>query len=193
MKRFIASVFFIAAFVSCNSKTKKNEPAATAEKEEASFFPVTNYIKGQIAEIKNIGITPVSFMSTGKKTDSVWLKTADFDTAFKEFVLPVIDSTNLEQFFSESKFADQTVDAYTFTYSPKANLPDSILLQRWDVYISPSSNTVKRIYIVKKTTEGKELQLTWQSGKWCKTICIAKDKTGKQFVEYEQTIKWSFD
>jgi hypothetical protein len=193
MNKLILALFFLCTLNACNNATKKVENTVIVEKEVASFFPVTNYIKGQIAELKSTGINPIKINTNGNKIDSVWLKVEDFSDAFKEFVQPVIDSNNLIQFFDESNFADQTLDAYTFTYTPKAKLPDSISLLKWDVHISPASNTVKRIFMVKRLPSNKELQLTWQSSKWCKTVCIATDNKGKQFVEYEQTIKWNFD
>jgi len=179
--------------ISCNNGAEKMKNKTTEEKKEASFFPVTSYIQGQIAEIESKGINPLNIYTSANKSDSIWLKVEDFSSAFKEFVIPVIDSNSLVQFFDESNFADQTLDTYTFTYDPKGVLPDSILLQRWDVHIDPATNTVKRIFIVKRTTDNKELQLTWQSGKWCKIVSIITDKSGRQSVEYEQTIKWNFD
>jgi hypothetical protein len=47
--------------------------------------------------------------------------------------------------------------------------------------------------MVKRVSEGRELQLTWQGEKYCKTVSINTDKEGRQFAEHEQTIKWSFD
>ncbi|MBC7867946.1 MAG: hypothetical protein H7X88_10485 [Gloeobacteraceae cyanobacterium ES-bin-316] len=163
-----------------------------AETVAPSFFPVTNYIYGQIEAIKDMGVNPIKIDSTANKLDTTWLKIEDFAESFKEFVNPQIDSLNLVPFFEESKFADQTIDAYTFTYTPSKALPDSILLLKWDVYISPATNTVKRVFIVKRTQTGKELQLTWQSDKWCKIVTIV-NKEEKQFIESEQTIKWNFD
>jgi hypothetical protein len=185
-------VMSIMLIMSCNTEPKKIENTHSLKKDTAVFFPVTNYIKGEINEIIKKGINPIKLLSKGNKVDSVWLKVSEFDTAFHEYIQPMIDSIHLVKFFNESKFADQTLDTYTFTYSPKGNLPDSISLKRWDVYIDRVTNNVKRIYIVKQNQD-KELQLTWQSGKWCKTVCIINDTNGKQLIEYEETIKWSFD
>lgn len=193
MNRIILLICFSVTIISCNDAAEKTQNKPTEEKKAASFFPVTNYIQGQVAEIESKGINPMKINTSGNKSDSSWLKVEEFNNAFKEFVTPVIDSSSHVQFFNESNFADQSLDTYTFTYAPKGVLPDSILLQRWDVHIDPATNTVKRIFIVKRTPDNKELQLTWQSGKWCKIVSIKTDKSGKQSVEYEQTIKWNFD
>ena len=193
MKKANILGFIIILFLSCNTSNKEVQNIPAEEKATVSFFPVTSYIKGQIAEIKSSSINPLKVIITGKRIDSSWLKIEDIDTTFKEFTLPIIDTSNLLEFFSENKFADQTLDTYTFTYTPKVVLPDSFSIQRWDVYIRPDNNKVKRIFIVKQLPGEKELQLTWQSDNWCKITCIAKDKAGKQFVAYEQVIKWNFN
>jgi len=193
MKSIIFPILFIAIQFSCKTDTNKGQDNTIIEKEAPVFFPVTNYIKGQINEIKSDGINPVKYKTVGNKSDSVWISLTDFGTVFNEFTEPVIDSANMVNFYEESTFSDETLDIYTFTYDLKKNAPDTLQLKRWDVYINRSDNTVKSIYLVKHTKDGKEKQFTWKSGESCKTVCIAKDKTGKQFVEYEETIKWRFD
>jgi hypothetical protein len=162
-----------------------------AEQPEVSFFfPVTSYIQGQIFDIKkNATVNPLKITSINNKVDSSWLKMETLDEELTEFLAPKIDSGNFTAFFSEKKFLDQTLEAVTLTYDPIKPLPDSISLQHWDVYIDPESNEVKRIYLLKRSN-GKTIQLTWQSDKWCKQIFIAPDATGNDHVEKEITIKW---
>ena len=50
---------------------------------------------------------------------------------------------------------DKTVDAFTFTYEPSGPVPDSLQLQRWDVYVEPESGKVKRVFMVKKSVNIK--------------------------------------
>ena len=160
--------------------------------EEPLFFPVTDFIYGQIAELKKRGINPIKISKVNNHEDSVWLKTEVLNDEFAPFLSPVIDTTNLAGMFAEKKFLDQTIDAFTFTYDPIKPLPDSFSLQRWDVYIEPKSGTVKRIYLIKKMPGNKTLQLTWQTNISCKIVSIANDSTGNDHVESEVTIKWDF-
>jgi hypothetical protein len=124
--------------------------------------------------------------------DSSWIKMEDLDKEVALFLEPQIDTTNMVSLFSEKKFLDQTINAYTFTYDPSGQLPDTFMLQRWDVYVDAVTNKVKRIYMVKKLSDTKTVQLTWQSDKWCKIVTIATDKEGKASVEREVLIKWDF-
>ncbi len=191
MRRFIAILFSFFT-LACNNPVKNNQPIENNKEESQGFFPVTNYLRGQVAEIKSKGVNPLKIDSTNGRKDSIWLKMEELDAAFKDFLEPEIDSANLAQFYEEDKFADQTLGTYTFTYTSKANLPAENPLKRWDVYISQETNKIKSIYFLKQFSD-KELQLTWQSNLGCKKVSIATDKSGRQFVEYEQVIKWNFD
>ncbi len=194
MKVFILIVMIILG-VSCN--TNSGKPAIIPKENKTAintdFFPVTNFIKGQIVEMGHNGINPLKIISAGNKVDSAWLKIEDLNLAFAEFLSPIIDSSNLRSFFKENKFLDQTLHTYTFTYEPLTQLPDSIELQRWDVYINPDNNSVKRIYIEKNISVTKKLLLTWQSNQWCRIVTVTVNASGKELVEKEVEIKWSFE
>ena len=194
MNRVLACILAAIIISSCKPKVEQQTPNVVTEEVEApNFFPVTNYLYGQIEGIKQSGVNPIKIDSSLGKTDTAWLKIEDLKTAFQEFLTPNIDHDNLVDLYTESKFEDKSLDAYTFTYIAKGALPDSISLQRWDVHVSPASSTVKRIYLVKKINAQKELQLTWQSGQWCKIVSIVTDAQGQQSVASVQTIKWKFD
>ncbi len=176
------------------SKTKTAAAEVKAVKKER-FFPVTDFIKGEIKSIPASGVNPVQVTTGNGKVDSVWLKTEMLTNAMQEFLTPVIDSVNLLDLYTEAKFEDQTLNTYTFTYSPKGVLPDTMQLTNWDVYINPETGTVKTVYLVKKRLENgvpKQLQLTWQTGKSCKIVTIATRANDKMEVEKETIISWDF-
>ncbi len=192
--KFISPILILAVVLfSCNNSNQETVKQVEPEKPEVSnFFPVTEYIKGQLADIRTQGINPKKFSIVNKKEDSSWLKIEELDAEAEPFLKPVIDSNSLSGIFTEKKFLDQTINAFTFTYDPVKPLPDSFLLQHLDVYVDPKTNSVTRIYILKKTIDHKTLQLTWQADKWCKIVTIADDGKGNDFVEKEVTIKWDF-
>lgn len=197
MLRTIIFLLGTILFFSCNNR-KVEAVNKTIQKENAisdnkdPFFPVTDYIKGQISDIQKGGVNPIKYVTISNLTDSSWLKMEDLAMEVSPFLEIVIDTSNLSHLFSEKKFLDQTISAYTFTYDPQDQLPDTFLLKHWDVYVDPVTNKVKRIYMVKKTDDNKIVQLTWQSDKWCKIVTIAPDKTGKTSVEKDILIKWDF-
>lgn len=174
-----------------NSSEIKPTPVSKVE-EESSFFPVTSYLKGQLYDIKAKGVTPIKYTTINNRTDSVMVKLDSLNILCKEFLQPEIDSTNLINFFTESKFLDQTVDAFTFTYDAKKNIPDSIQLIHWDVYVEPETSKVRRVYITKKGDSNKILQLTWQSNQWFKIVTLISNKDGTSTVEKEEKISWDY-
>lgn len=180
---------------SASDKTAKDTVAgsnAAKTEEKPRFFPVTSFIRGQLFEISNKGINPLKYTTRNGHTDSVWLKLEEVESAVHEFLEPTIDSTNLISLFTEKKFLDQTLDAFTFSYDPAGALPDTMHLSRWDVYVDPKSGNVKRVYMVKNTTDNKTLQLTWLSGHWCKITTIGNKPDGSSEVEKEEKITWDF-
>jgi len=179
---------------SCNrpSEKKINDKLHTEDSIHQSFFPVTNYIKGQIKAIIDKGVNPVKYVTINDHTDSSWLKVEELPQAFEDFLHPVIDSANLTSWFKESGFMDQTINAFTFTYEATAPAPDSINLLHWDVYIDPPTGNVRRVYLVKSEGEGNSRQMTWQGDKWCKIVDINTKPDGTSVVEKEVKISWDF-
>jgi hypothetical protein len=114
--RSIIFLAFLVILFSCNNS--KQEAAATPvfdkpAEEVPAFFPVTAYIKGQVHEIKEKGLTPFKYTTINGHTDSVLIKFSELDTLIKEFLHPEIDTANMRSFFSETRFLDQTVNAFT--------------------------------------------------------------------------------
>ena len=192
---FVVSLFLLAA---CHSKKDTPAPAVPmaapvpdAGDTAGNFFPVTEYLKGQIAELRKNGITPVDRITIKNHTDSSWLNTdAKVQEAFAGFLTPVIDTANLKNIFSEKKFRDETLNAFTFTYDPANAAADSFAFRHWDVYVNTDNNNVKRIYLVKQAPGGRMLQMTWQSGKWCRIITL--NPAGDE-IEKEENISLTYD
>lgn len=191
MKGWIITLVAMVCLQSCSEQTKEEKIVAEPI-EPISFFPVTTYIKGQIAEISSYGLAPLKFDLSNGKRDSIWLKAEQFDEVFGPFLEPVIDSNNLIDTYQESKFADQSIDAFTFTYAAKNESDSSLQLKRWDVYISTKTNNVQRVFMVKRAA-GKEIQLTWQHDEWCSIRTIGQDSSGLPVIEKEELIKWKYD
>jgi hypothetical protein len=192
--KIIVLIFACSFFLySCTDQEKSAEqPSGKDTAQNQRFFPVTDYLKGEIYNIKKNGVNPLKYITVNGHTDSVWLKIEALDSVMAEFLQPEIDSVNLTAFFSEKSFLDRSLDAVTFTYDASVPLPDTMKLKHWDVYIDPKSNKVKRIYIVKQVDKTKTLQLTWVNGQWCKITTITTDANDIMKVEKEEKIVWDF-
>ena len=183
------------SFYSCTQNNSQQIPVTQADStDQQTFFPVTEYIRGQLHEIDSMPITPLKIISYNGKTDSIWMKKEDIRPFSQPFLQPQIDTSNLKSLFSVKSFLDQTINAYTFSYDPISKLPDTLQLKRWDVYIEPVKNVISRIYIVKEIkVEGgiQTQQLTWKSNQWCK-ITTVTEQAGKEPDVKEEIMKWDF-
>ena len=196
MQRLAAILLFISVVAcSCSEQettaSKKTDSDSTQNK---TFFPVTEFIRGQLRETDSLPITPLKIITYNGKQDSVWMKKEDIRPFAQPFLSPEIDTTNLKHLFTEKSFLDQTINAFTFSYDPIDKLPDTLQLKRWDVYIDPKKGEVKRIYIIKQTINNgnvQTLQLTWKTNQWCKISTIT-EHPGKQTEIKEELMKWDF-
>lgn len=202
MKLFCFIPILLIFFTSCNSKNKTNNTdiRTTASDLPAlkkdSFFPVTSFIKGQIRQLDSLPVTPLHITTINNKIDSQWIKKEQLKKELATFLLPEIKETNLVNYFKETSFNDQTLNAITFTYDPLKPLPDSISLRHWDVYIDPETGTVTKVYLVKQLKEKSAnltLQLTWKTDKYATIVTILIEAGGKTTLLKEDKFIWNFN
>ncbi len=196
MKKNCFITVTILIFYSCSNNGKQLTPSReNSSSKTDSFFPVTSYIKGQMIILDSLPITPLQLTIIKGKIDSAWISKDKLSKFYAPFLTPVIDETNLTEYFKESSFSDQTLNAVTFTYDPIAKLPDSISIRHWDVYIHPETGNVIKVYIVKDTKITGQLvtqQLTWQSNKMAKISTILNKPDGSMSLEKEMVLMWDF-
>ena len=197
MQKLFKAIYFLPIIVLCACHNKEaNQPPIVNNTEEAQpFFPVTDFLLGQLNEIDSMPVTPLKIITDNGKRDSIWLKKSDIRPFAKPFLSPVIDSISLHSFFEEKSFMDQTINAVTLSYDPVKKLPDAMKLTHWDIYIDPQKGTVQRVYIVKEEIiNGVTLttQLTWKSNKWCSVRTIEQQPKMAPTVR-EEIMKWEFD
>ncbi len=182
-------------FIACNNNQEKDVSQGNDVEEKQSFFPVTQFLLGQLNEIEGMPITPVKISLSGNKKDSAWKKKEDIRSFAAPFLRPVIDSASMQKYFTEKSFLDQTINALTLSYDLKSTIPDSIKLNHWDVYIDPQKGTVQRIFLVKnEVLNGRNIttQLTWKVKQWCSIRKIVQEPK-KAAIVTEEIMKWDFE
>lgn len=199
MRFFTGVVFLICLIGSCSEeKSTGAEKTGNDSALNQTFFPVTEYIRGQLREIDSLPVTPVKIISYNGKQDSTWMKKEDIRVFAEPFLHPEIDSTNFKYLFTEKSFLDQTINAFTISYDPSEKLPDTLQLRRWDVYIDPQKGIVKRIYLVKEILQNDPfsmkytVQLTWNASRWCKITTITEPGNNQPAQVKEELMKWDF-
>jgi hypothetical protein len=149
MKFFVLAAFIPFLMTGGCSNDKEKRPASdslTVVKKD--YFPVLDFLKGEIAYVDSFPLKIVQFRSAQGHKDSSIIQSAAFGELAKEFLSPALEKQAFEKDFTESSFLDQTSQSLTFTYSTKN---DQIDVQRVDVLASPSLgfDKVKSIYIEK--------------------------------------------
>ncbi|HMO61394.1 MAG TPA: hypothetical protein PKC39_00435 [Ferruginibacter sp.] len=202
MKKVIAAFALLIFLSNCSNNSKENTAAQNNEITEedstaVNFFPVTAFLKGQMAELDSLPITFLYTRSQNNSIDSAWVKRDTIHKILQPFADINITEHNLTHLFTASKFNDQSVEAITFTHTPKGLLPDSIKLRNWSLYISPETGKIIKLYLLLQYNNNKETvtqQLTWQTGKWAKitTLQHTADNKNSKLVKEEKLI-WDFD
>ncbi len=199
MKKIFFILFFAIVIFSCNNTTTsptqtiQNNTDSTQEEKPTTFFPVTSFLKSQLIALDSVPFTPLMYTIINDKTDSVWLKKMELKTILAPFFSFNIDTTNLIQYFKETKFNDQTLNAITLTYEPLGKLPDTLQLRGWNVYIDPTSGNIRNVYIEKGFKENGQSytqQLIWTTDKSAKIITILNQPDGNTKLLKEQKIIW---
>ena len=189
-----ATVFIF--FSSCTNKSiHPSIPPEVIPKQIDSFFPVTSFIKGQMAMLDSLPVTPLLLTIIKGKTDSTWLSKQELKSLLSSFLNPAITETNFTKLFTEIKFKDETLHAITFTYDPINILPDTVALQHWDVYVNPETGNVVKIYLVKKVKKDNKIytsQLTWKTNQLAKITTLISNSSGAAKLVKEDVFIWDF-
>lgn len=180
----------------CTNNNRKVEPLISSDNVIDSFFPVTSFIKGQLISLDSLPLTPLHIIITKEKTDSLWITIEKLKPLMVSFIEPEISETNFARYFKETKFIDQTINSITFTCDPLQNLPRSISLRHWDIYINPSTGNVTKVYLVKEIEKNNQKftqQLTWKTDEWAKITTLLNEANGKMKLLQEEKFIWSFN
>ena len=143
MKNLILLVTVSLLFSACGSHSA--EPPKTTE--EKSFFPVAEYIQGEVKLVDSMPVGILKKTIRGKKTDSIFIERPEFHLLASEFMSPELSKAELEKNYTENSFADQSTENFTFTYAPVK--PDAVKFGRIDVLVKPgpTSDKVRSIYL----------------------------------------------
>lgn len=204
MKRLFFLFISAACIYSCNNNKTATDPATqnnidtTQAEAPAAFFPVTDFLKGQLIALDSVPFTPLLYTTQNGTTDSIWLKKDQLSTFLSPFFTVDIDSTNLIHLFKETKFNDQTLNAITLIYEPLGQLPDTLQLRSWNVYIDPASGKVRSVYLVKQFKEKNQSggqsytqQLIWTTDESAQITTILNQPDGTATLVKEQKIIWN--
>lgn len=174
---------------SCNSST----PEPTGPPVQPNFFPVTFYLEQEWKQLDSLDLNPLHVSTKDGKSDSSWINTSTLKALLQPFLTQRIDaSSTLNNQFTETSFQDETIQAITFSYDPRPNLPDSQQLRHWDVYLDPETGKLKQVYLIKRFTDNGVTyvqQLTWKCHQWAKIVLFREQAEGNVLLQ-EDKFQW---
>jgi hypothetical protein len=165
MKCFMIILIGVVFLSSC----KDQKPATTApeQTEKKNYFPVVDFLKGQIHYVDSLPSAILKIVTENNKQDSSYVKRDEFDKLAQDFILSDLQQNNFEKNFKESSFIDQTTQSATFNYT---STDSKLSLQRVDVLATPDElySKVKSIFIQQTLNKSDTIiikKLYWQTNK----------------------------
>lgn len=166
----ISGIIFFAA---CKNEPPANQPPATDTASVVTdtqatvklFFPVYDFLLGEIRAVDSLPIAIKKFTTTKAGTDSVYIKLDEFHELANEFLVDELKKENFESTFKESSFQDQSTGYSVFSYSPNDQHSQ---INRVDVATEAGSayDKVNSIFIIKNITRADTLiakKLYWKA------------------------------
>ena len=188
MRNYTFILIFVCLISSC---LQNNSEKSTAPETEinASFFPVGNYLLGDVASIKQSGISPKYVHIKNGNSDSTFLQLQQIDSCLSDFLKPMIDSVSLNSMVKETKFYDESIESFTLSYDVQKEYFEKTSWRKWDVYINPETQKVDRLFLVKNNSDSTIAQLTWIPKSFAKIVIINNQNSS---VVEEKTFIWNY-
>ena len=188
MRNHLFIFIFVCLIASC-SQNKSEKSTANQPDSDASFFPVGNYLLGDIASLKQNGISPKYFHVKNGISDSSFLQIQNIESNLSDFLSPMIDSVSLNAWVKENKFYDESIESFTLSYDVQKDYFEKTVWRKWDVYVDPESQKVDRIFLVKNISDSTIAQLSWIPKSHAKIVII--NNQNSSIVE-EKTFFWNY-
>jgi hypothetical protein len=132
------------------------------------FFPVPDFIAGQLKLIDSFQYPLTKIVRTGTKSDTSACTDQELRTLAENFRSPDLNDPAIHRYYTESSFADQTIPAITFHFS--TTRPEMVI-RKLDLIVHPDpekSDKVNSIYLEKSFSSGDTLvsqKLFWYTDK----------------------------
>ena len=128
-------LIFVCLIASC-SQNKSIKSTTDITDSDVSFFPVGNYLLGDIESIKHQGISPKYVHVKNGIYDSTFTQLQQIDSCLSDFLHPMIDSVSLNSMVKETKFYDESIESFTLSYDVEKDYFEKTSWRKWDVYIN---------------------------------------------------------
>ena len=190
MKNIVVVLFFTLCIVSCKSK-KDEKPEVKA----ADFFPIKEYISGQVAKLDTANYQFLKIETIDGRTDTTPIKNSEVRQYANDFLtLPDISSKEIKDDYEIAHLYDEELDAFAFTFTTKENHP----IRSEHVVVEPAPNAemkndIKSIFIdFWDARENKNIRknLFWEANKSFQ-VTTTTEQQGKEASTKRVRIVWN--
>jgi hypothetical protein len=190
MKQLIFVFVVVIITVSCNNRPEEASIIVADQKDTAliqSFFPITDFIGGQIKMIDSLQLPLSKSVTTSKKIKEEPISDAEFRLLAESFLHPDINDATIRKFYTETNIADQSIPSVTLMYS---TFDTTLPVQKINVFIRPDpvkNDKVSAIYIEKiflRADTSVSQKLYWKTDK--NFQIITEKRIGKILFPLEQ-------
>lgn len=173
MTRFLSIFVFFFLLLGCKAKNKP--PDVPAEE----FFPVTDYLKGELARLDTSLATFYKIETVEGVSDTVPIRNADVKRYARDFAtLPDISKDDLRKDYQVTHNYDDILNAFVFMFTTNEDHP----VKREDVVLDPAPNAegkndIQSIFVELWQNKGDTLirkNMLWESGKNFQVTTVAE-------------------
>lgn len=166
----LISLGFILTLFSCKGREKNVSVLQTIPADTTAFFPLAEYLAGQINEVHNMPLNPLYIQRiNGKAMDSNYVSHDKIDSILAPFIIKSWSDTIIKNNYDQARFYDQSIPAVTLSYDQKRDGIAQHNLKSWTVYIHPVSEKIENVLLRKEDGNTVE-QLTWEPKKMAKSV-----------------------
>lgn len=191
MKQF-PFLLLVVIFFSCKNQVPPEKATTSSAPADSTvpapdFFPVADFIGGQVKMIDSMQLPLSKSVTIGTKTKLEAVTDQEFKSLALHFREPDINQPGLKMKYKETSIADQSIPSVTLTYS---TTDTSLLVQKISVFIKPdpvNNDKVNAVYIEKMFAKGDTVfnqKLYWKTGK--NFQITTEKKTGGKLLPVEQ-------
>lgn len=170
----------VLILVSCTSNKDASNP-------DNSFFPVSSFIKSQVAMVDTTLNSIMKVVTHDGTSDTSYITRQEFRSHASDFLsLPDLSSAKLRDQYTETQMFDQELKSIVLNYTPKEKGNE---IQRQEVIIEPNEqkgDKVKTIY-VDQLLEGKgstvQKRMTWGVDQYFQVVTITKGDNAPEQVK----------
>jgi len=198
MKHIVPAISILLLFAACNNQpaaiSETNAPKKDSVVADKDFFPVPDYIGGQLKIIDSLKLPISKTVIINGKSKLSQATDEELRGIAQQFREPNINDPSLKKHYTQTNIADESAPSVTLMF---ATTDTALIIQKMHVYIKPDpdkNDQVTGVYIEKQFTKNDTAfsqQLIWKTGKNVQVTTEKKVK-GKTLPIEQVKITWDY-